>query len=288
MAVADAEVAMTAARVLWSDATTLPAEQQASVVTVGTFDGVHRGHRRVIGQTVDEARTLGAQAVALTWDRHPKSVVGGAVAPPLVTSIERKVELLAESGVDLVVVLRLDEALRRWSPERFVRDVFAGGLQARSIVVGSDWRFGYGAAGDVRLLAKLGSAHGFHVTAVDRGTAKSEAASSTLVRDALIRGDLAQAAALLGRPVEIEGRCPEMRSAGGVLSIPSEHACPPAGRYRARVRTAGLWAGCDVEVDAHSRIRLEFSDPAASLAQGAAAVTLQLTGAIARLAAPLD
>lgn len=279
---------MTAARVLWSDATALPAERQASVVTVGTFDGVHRGHRRVIGQTVDEARTLGAQAVALTWDRHPKSGVGGAVAPPLVTSIERKVELLAESGVDLVVVLRLDEALMRWSPERFVRDVFAGGLQARSIVVGSDWRFGYRADGDVRLLAKLGSAHGFQVTAVDRGTAKSETASSTLVRDALIRGDLAQAAALLGRPVEIEGRYPETRSAGALLTIPSEHACPPAGRYRARVRTAGHWAECDVEVDTHSRIRLEFSDPAGSLAQGASAVTLQLTDAIARLAAPRD
>src|SRR3954453_17251792 len=175
-----------------------------TVVTVGPFDGVHRGHRLLISRAIEEASRLGVGSAVVTWDRHPKSIVPDASAPPLLTGIERKIELLAGSGLDSVVVLALDAKLSHWSPEQFVEEVFVNGLGARAIIVGSAWRYGPRASGDVALLRTLGEAAGFRVITLERFGRTADEASSTRARAAIAQGDLDSATALLGRPHELE------------------------------------------------------------------------------------
>lgn len=273
------EASSALARLIWSTASDLPREAQASVVTVGTFDGVHRGHRRLISRTCHEARRLGAQAVAVTWDRHPKSIVSGAGAPPLVTSIERKIELLRESGLDLVVVLRLDESLARWAPERFVFRFFAAALQTRMVVVGSDWRFGHRAAGDVALLAQLGGIYGFDVQVVPRSGETAEPASSTLIRSALAAGDLQAAGDLLGRIPELEASCEPLTAHGAQVGVVPGLACPPPGVYRARIQGAGATLECEFRIESDRRILLTEPGVAHRI-EGERFIRLQLTGGV--------
>jgi riboflavin kinase/FMN adenylyltransferase len=231
----------------------------ASVATVGTFDGVHRGHRLLIGRAISEAEQLQVAAVAVTWDRHPKSVVPDAAAPPLLTSVERKIELLAGSGVDIVLVLPLDEELRQWSPERFVDEVFVGALAARAVIVGSDWRFGHRAAGDVGLLGDLGRTAGFRVITVDRHGDTADEASSTRARAAVERGQVVSARKLLGRPHELDATVVGRAGATLEARIGSGFAVPPAGHYRGVVEGPGLTCQCAIHVEARDRVRIEAS-----------------------------
>ncbi len=228
-----------------------------SVATVGTFDGVHRGHRLLIARAIKEAEELQARSVAVTWDRHPKSVVPDAAAPPLLTTIERKIELLAVSGVDVVLVVPLDEEHRQWSPERFVDEVFVDALGARAVIVGSDWRFGHRAAGDVGLLADLGQDRGFRVITLDREGDNADEASSTRARAAVEQGQVTSARELLGRPHELDATVVER--AGPVLEarIGSGFAVPPAGRYSGVVEGTGRTYPCAIHVEAGDRVRIE-------------------------------
>jgi riboflavin kinase / FMN adenylyltransferase len=227
-----------------------------TVVTVGTFDGVHRGHRLLIGRAVEEGRRLGVAAAVVTWDRHPKSIVPDATTPPLLTSIERKIELLAGSGLDTVVVLPLDEELSRWSPEHFVEKVFVRALEARMIIVGSDWRYGHRASGDVELLRRLGQASGFDVVTLERSGHTADEASSTLARTAVARGQVESAGALLGRPHELDVTVVDRAGTTLEARIGSGFAVPPAGRYRGSL--AGPGGGeCVIHVDGDERLRIE-------------------------------
>jgi riboflavin kinase/FMN adenylyltransferase len=232
-----------------------------TVVTVGTFDGVHRGHRLLIGRAIEEAGRLGVAASVVTWDRHPKSIVPHASAPPLLTSIDRKIELLAGSGLDLVVVLPLDEELRRWSPEHFVEEVFVGALDARAVIVGSDWRYGHRASGDVGLLRRLGRASGFRVVTLERSGRRADEASSTRARTAVARGQVESAGDLLGRPHELDATVVARAGATFEARIGSGFAVPPAGCYRGSL--VGLGAGeCVVHVEDGDRLRIEASGEA--------------------------
>jgi riboflavin kinase / FMN adenylyltransferase len=239
-----------------------------TVVTVGTFDGVHRGHRLLIGRAIEEARRLRVDAAVVTWDRHPKSIVPDASAPPLLTSIERKIELLSRSGLDLVLVLPLDEELSQWSPEHFVEEVFVSALEARAIIVGSDWRYGHRASGDVGLLRKLGRASGFEVITLERSGHTADEASSTLARTAVARGEVESANALLGRPHELDATVVSHADATLEARVGPGFAVPPAGRYRGSL--VGLdCRRCVIHVDDGDRLRIEVSGDAPPIGETA-------------------
>lgn len=212
--------------------------QGGSVITVGTFDGVHMGHRSLIMQTMDRAADLSATGVALTWDRHPAMTLRPDKAPALLSSTQRKVELLADTGIDMTVVLAFDEALSHMSPEDFVTGVLVRRLGAREIFVGEDWRFGHKAAGTVDLLRQMGGDLGFEVHGVTLQTIGGEPVSSSRIRRAIAAGDMDEARALLGRPFDLDGTVVRGAARGKALGFPTANldvdpilARPPLGVY---------------------------------------------------------
>ena len=192
-----------------------------SAVTIGTFDGVHVGHRALIGRAIDDAHARGLASVVLTWDRHPTATLRPGSEPPLLTSLERKTELIEELGVDVLVVLAFDTELSRWPPERFATEVLARRLGARSVWVGQGWRFGHRAAGDVALLAELGTRLGFQARGVALAEVAGGPASSSRTRAAVAGGDLRLAHALLGRPFDLCGTVVPGEGRGRSLGYPT-------------------------------------------------------------------
>ncbi len=227
--------------VLVDDAT--PAASLAAapcVLVIGNFDGVHRGHQAVLQEAVTEARAAGLCACALTFDPHPAQVIGGD-APPLLTSLEHRAELIGALGVDRVYVRHFDAGFAAWEPERFVRDLVVGALLSRRVVVGENFRFGAKRAGDLRLLRALGAECGFEarVHAVARDDVG--AYSSTRARDAIAVGNVEEAAGVLGRPHSIEGVVVHGDARGRSLGFPTANldqiaeATPANGIYAVRV-----------------------------------------------------
>jgi len=175
------------------------------VVTVGMFDGVHRGHRALLDRVAAEAAARGLPAGAVTFDRHPLEVLRPDACPPLLTTLDRKVALLGAAGMDFVLVLAFTKELSQVTAEAFVREVLLEGIGARAIVVGENFRFGHKAAGDPALLAELGRPRGVDVVALPLHADGGEPVSSTRIRAALAGGDVRAAAALLGRVYAVEG-----------------------------------------------------------------------------------
>ena len=207
-------------------------------LTIGTFDGVHLGHRSLIARAVAHAQRLGVSSGVVTWDRHPSVVLRPDKVPPLLTSPERKIELLEEAGIDVLSVLPFTKEMSQWPPERFVEDVLVRGLGARVVSVGARWRFGHKAKGDVALLAELGRAHGFEVEEVELAQLEGGVISSSRVRRAVTDGDLALAATLLGRPLDVDGTVVHGDDRGAGLGFPTANmelepglAYPPRGVY---------------------------------------------------------
>jgi riboflavin kinase/FMN adenylyltransferase len=217
-----------------------------AVVTVGTFDGVHLGHRALISAAVSRARALGVAAVVVTWDRHPNETLRPGRVPAALTSRARKAELLESTGADVAAVLAFDEELSRWPPERFASDVLARGLGARCVVVGEGWRFGHRASGDAALLAQIGERLGFEVEVHALAHAHGGEISSSRVRAAIASGDVELAAQLLGRPHELEGRVIRGEQRGRALGYPTANLdVEPALARPAR----GVYAGEAVVAD---------------------------------------
>jgi riboflavin kinase/FMN adenylyltransferase len=219
-----------------------------TAVTIGTFDGIHLGHRALIAHTVAIAQERGLESAVVTWDRHPNVTLRPDKVPPLLTSQERKVELLDDLKQDLLVVLPFTHALSLWPPERFAKEVLAAGLGAKTIVVGRGWKFGHGGAGDVELLAELGRELGFDVQAVDLESAAGGPVSSSRVRDAVARGDLELARELLQRPFDIDGIVEHGDDRGKSLGFPTANISveprivrPPRGVYAGRARAGEQW-----------------------------------------------
>src|SRR5262245_31246398 len=146
--------------------TSLTRRLRNPVVAIGNFDGVHRGHAHIFGQARRLAAELAGEAVVFTFEPHPAKVLAPSYAPPLITPLSRKLELIAAEGMDATVVEPFDRAFAAKSPDAFVREVLAEGLGARQVVVGYDFTFGAKRSGNVQLLAELGSQHGFGVTVV--------------------------------------------------------------------------------------------------------------------------
>ncbi len=183
---------------IWQAVAEVPDDLGASVVTIGVFDGVHRGHRAVVGAAVRRARQDGLPALVITFDPNPAQVVRPDSAPPPVDSLAHRLTLLATLGVDGVLVLRFDAARAAQSAQEFVDEVIVGALHARVVVVGADFRFGHRAVGDVAMLTTAGRRAGFEVLALE-AVGQVERFSSTRVRQAVRDGDVATAAAVLGR-----------------------------------------------------------------------------------------
>jgi riboflavin kinase/FMN adenylyltransferase len=232
-------------------------EGDRSVVTIGAYDGLHRGHIAVISSVVEHARKVGQRSAVVTFDRHPASVVRPESAPLLITSLEQRIELLRETGVDAVVVLEFDEVAASEEAEDFINRVFVDGLAASEIIVGEDFHFGKGRRGNVELLSTMGNEHDFVVTPLSLQTTEtSEVISSTAIRTALQRGDLDGASNMLGRTVVISGPVVHGDERGRTIGFPTANVdvdeqfiVPADGVYAAWCRTeAGSRYSCAVNI----------------------------------------
>lgn len=180
-------------------------DQRGCVVTIGVFDGVHRGHRSLVGLARARADAEGLPLVAITFDPHPMAVVGPRVAPPTLASLALRQELLLEAGADVVDVLHFTPEVAAMSPEGFVHRVLVDRLHVREIVVGADFRFGHRAAGSFATLEHEGARHGFRALAAPLVGDGEHRWSSTRVRELISAGDVAGAADVLGRHYCLEG-----------------------------------------------------------------------------------
>jgi riboflavin kinase/FMN adenylyltransferase len=217
-----------------------PLGAEATAVTVGFFDGVHRGHQAVIGRTVDVARSRGLPAVAVTFDRHPREVFAPGTEPRLLTTLDRKAGLIAQLGVGALVVLEFNEEFSRWPAEDFVRKFLADGLHAGHTVVGSNFTFGHKAAGNLAMLAELGAACGFSVEGVALLKIDGRAVSSSSIRDALVAGDLGWPAQALGRRFVVDGTVVAGAGRGAALGYPTANLEVSS---RMQIPGEGVYAG---------------------------------------------
>lgn len=184
----------------------LPAAPRPVALTIGNFDGVHRGHQAILARVVREARARGLEAAVLTFEPHPREFFNPQSAPTRLTSLREKLELLAAHGIDHVHVQRFDSRLAGLAPEQYVEQVIERGMQTRWLLIGDDFRFGARRAGDFSMLAAAAPRHGFEVEAMPTVAEGDVRVSSSAVRDALWHGRLAHAEILLGRPYSISGR----------------------------------------------------------------------------------
>lgn len=194
---------------------------QASVLTIGNFDGVHRGHQALLQLLTGKARELGVAATVLTFEPHPREYFSPANAPARLATLREKLLLLAAAGVDRTHVCRFDQRFAAVTAEQFVSDFLVRGLDVRHLIIGDDFRYGAGRHGDFEHLQRAGAAHGFVVEAMHTVAIGSERVSSSAVRSALASGDLARAAHLLGRPYSIAGRVMSGKRLGRELGFPT-------------------------------------------------------------------
>jgi riboflavin kinase / FMN adenylyltransferase len=219
----------------------VPEDLGPTVATVGMFDGVHRGHRALLDRVAAEAAARGVPAAAVTFDRHPLTVLRPGSEPPLLTTLDRKVELLGEAGMEIVLVLEFTRELSEVTAEAFAAEVLFDRLAARAVVVGENFRFGHKAAGDPALLAELGRPRGVEVVAVGLHADGDQVVSSTRVRAELAAGDVAAAAASLGRPYAVEGEVVVGDRRGRpLLGVPTANLAVPAG---SAIPGDGVYAG---------------------------------------------
>lgn len=226
----------------WQGLEDVPADQPPSVVAIGVFDGVHYGHRTVVGKAVELAHQHGAPTVVITFDPHPDEVVRPGTHPPLLSTIDHRCALLGEVGADAVVVLPFTRELAAMSPEEFVDHVLVERLHAVAVVVGENFRFGHRASGDTETLAELGAQRGFTVDAEPLLAGQGGVWSSTYVRALVQTGDVRSAAYSLGRPHRVEGTVVHGDHRGRELGYPTANlattphsAIPADGVYAAKL-----------------------------------------------------
>jgi riboflavin kinase / FMN adenylyltransferase len=206
----------------------LPSDLGNTVVTIGNFDGVHCGHRWVIDHVIDCARVLSARAIAVTLDPHPAKLLRPDRAPLLITPGERKLELLAETGLDAVLVLPFDATLANTSARDFATNVLHGALHAQEVHEGENFRFGHDAEAGTDGLAALGRELGFSVHAYAPQSMRGQAISSSRIRTLIAAGDLPQARALLGREFTVDSTPASGRGYGTQYAVPTINLAPYA------------------------------------------------------------
>lgn len=213
---------------------------EPSVVSIGTFDGVHRGHRVVVGRARAEADTRGISLTVLTFDPHPLSVVRPGAEPPAIATVRHRVELLGQSGAESVLVLPFTQQTASMTAEAFAESILVDALKARAVVVGEDFRFGHRAAGDVAALAQMGAVAGFDVVSVAPVGHDGIRWSSTEVRRRVADGDVRAAAEVLGHLFEVEGLVVAGDRRGRDLGYPTANVAVGAQML---VPADGVYAG---------------------------------------------
>ncbi|MDF3302655.1 bifunctional riboflavin kinase/FAD synthetase [Streptomyces tropicalis] len=234
----------------WRGLEDIPQDWGRSVVTIGSYDGVHRGHQLIVRHAVDRARALGVPSVVVTFDPHPSEVVRPGSHPPLLAAHHRRAELMAELGVDAVLVLPFTSEFSKLSPADFVVKVLVDKLHAKAVVEGPNFRFGHKAAGDVAFLVEQGTVYDFEVDVVDlyvTGEAgDGKPFSSTLTRRLVAEGDVCGAREILGRPHRVEGVVVRGAQRGRELGFPTANvetlphtAIPADGVYAGYLHAQG-------------------------------------------------
>jgi riboflavin kinase/FMN adenylyltransferase len=228
---------------VWRSMTEVPADLGRTVVTIGNFDGVHLGHQHVVRRAVEVAGEVGVDdVVAVTFDPHPIAVLRPEHAPPTLTTIDERLALLEEAGVDDVLVVPFSREIAAWTPEEFIDRIVVGALHAKAVVVGANFRFGNRAAGDCATLREAGATRDFVVEGItlDGGP---QVWSSTYVRNCLAAGDVAGAAEALGRPFTVRGKVVKGDERGRELGFPTANvptngvaAAPADGVYAGWLR----------------------------------------------------
>jgi len=236
-----------------SDISKLPRRSRA--VALGTFDGVHAGHRAVIGRAIELAHERGLTSAVVTFDRHPLSVVDPARVPRLLTSNEEKIRLVAGLGPDELILLPFDETFAAQTPAQFCADLLAGALRARAVVVGENFNFGAQGAGDAAQLRACGAENGYDVEICALVTERGEAISSTRIRRLLHDGDLEEVREILGRPPSAAGVVVHGDKRGRTLGVPTANVdveagtiFPGRGVYAARALVDGAWYRAAVNI----------------------------------------
>jgi riboflavin kinase / FMN adenylyltransferase len=222
-----------------------------TIVTVGTFDGVHLGHRAVIEEIDRRAKASRLRSVLVTFEPHPLEVINPSAAPPLLTLAEEKRMILAQLPVDEVTFVPFTQELRDYPPERFVREVLEARFHIAELVIGHDHGFGRGRTGDVELLRRIGREDGFVVDVVPAVLLDGRPVSSTMIRRAVAGGDLETAARALGRPYSVTGGVERGAGRGKSIGIPTINLAatsprkllPPDGVYACAVEWKGGWHG---------------------------------------------
>ncbi|MEU6679635.1 bifunctional riboflavin kinase/FAD synthetase [Streptomyces sp. NPDC046853] len=234
----------------WRGLADIPQDWGRSVVTIGSYDGVHRGHQLIIGRAVARARELGVPAVVVTFDPHPSEVVRPGSHPPLLAPHHRRAELMADLGVDALLILPFTTEFSKLSPADFVVKVLVDKLHARLVVEGPNFRFGHKAAGNVAFLTELGATYDYEVDVIDlfvSGEAGGgDPFSSTLTRRLVAEGDVKGAAEILGRPHRVEGVVVRGAQRGRELGYPTANvetlphtAIPADGVYAGWLHAQG-------------------------------------------------
>ncbi len=228
--------------IVFRDPAEVPEGFGPSVVAIGKFDGVHSGHREVIERARADAATGGARTVAVTFDRNPLALLRPEICPENLIGVHQKLQLLAETGIDATLMLRFDRELADLSAREFVEHVLVDALGVRTVLVGRDFRFGRGGAGNPDLLQELGAEYGFDVDVVDdvQAIEPGRRVSSTWIRDLLAEGDVDAAGALLGRPASVWGEVVHGAKRGRELGFPTANLTHDLEGF---VPADGIYAG---------------------------------------------
>ena len=217
-----------------------------SAVTIGAFDGVHRGHQEVLGHLKREAKSRALVTTVITFEPLPGEFLFPDRAPPRLMTFREKFKALADQGIDNVLCLRFDDRLRTMSPRAFVEDIFVKGLSARYIAFGDDFRFGKDRAGDLKFTESLADEFGYEVVPTSTFDLAGERVSSTRIRAALVDADFAQASDLLGQPFKLSGKVLKGKQLGRTIGSPTANIAlkrvksPLHGVYAVRVSGGGL------------------------------------------------
>ena len=216
-----------------------------TAIAIGNFDGVHRGHGALLERLCDVARESRLPPTILTFEPHPREFFSPVSAPARLSTLREKLELLADTGVEQAMVCRFNKTFAALSADQFIEQVLMGGLRARHLIIGDDFRFGKGRAGDFALLQAAGRQFGFSVEAMGSVTVDGERVSSSGVRAALAAGDMEHAARLLGRPYIIDGKVTQGQQLGRQWGFPTanirikHNPLPMAGVFAVEVGGLG-------------------------------------------------
>lgn len=229
---------MSAVMEIWNGTDSVPGNLTGASVTVGVFDGVHRGHQQLIATTVRRAREHGVPAVMVTFAPHPVALFRPGAAPAMLGTLDQRAATAARYGIDAMLVIDFDHDVAAWSPADYFRRILVDLLHARAVTIGENFFFGHRAAGTCRTMQELGDRHGVDVTVHgllgDELDGIPHTVCSTWIRGRIAAGDLRAAERALGHPFEIQGAVHD----GTILSVPAHQALPPAGDYPGLLRSA--------------------------------------------------